>query len=105
MESEQGVLVEEQDLHLYRIPIVRQVLDGILLTLAGLFGTIYLSLGLGFIDGNLALGVALVMALYGGVQRYSSQEILSRSKLQNGLLVCEDSQVRSGCGTHLPLPD
>lgn len=62
--EEQGVLVEEQDLRL-KLQWIQRVLYGLLAMLAGLFGAVYLSLGLGFFNPNLVYLVAFVMATYG----------------------------------------
>lgn len=65
MLKNQTITVEQQDLNFYRNPGLAQILHGILAGLAGFFGTIYVSLSLGFINANLAYGVAFGIATYG----------------------------------------
>ncbi len=73
--EEQGVLVEEQDLRL-KLQWIQRVLYGLLAMLAGLFGAVYLSLGLGFFNPNLVYLVAFVMATYGYSRNFLIKRIL-----------------------------
>ncbi len=52
--------IEEQDLRL-KLQWILRIPFGLLAMLAGLFGTVYLSLGLGFFDANLVYAVAFLM--------------------------------------------
>ncbi len=61
--EEEDVIVTEHNLS--GIGYFRRILYGIMAGLAGLFGAIYLSLGLGFFDVNLVFVTYFLMSAYG----------------------------------------
>src|SRR5437867_5486016 len=86
MWSGQEGLVEEQDLHLFRSPYIIRILYGLVGALAGWFGTIYLSLGLGFLSIDLAWAVAFVMATYGYGRNFLLKHVLIGRKYRTVFL-------------------
>jgi hypothetical protein len=69
-DTKDRVLVEKQDLRIARVWPIQGLWYGIWAAVAGYFGTIYISLSLGFVNGDLVYSVAYLMAIYGVGRRW-----------------------------------